>query len=178
LGGRDMSLKSITQKAMGGIQSRLKIAKKATLPKDENKEVSDSFKKSAEPTRGVNWKSVGKLALGAAVGGAMGVAGGLFTGAAACVAGAAAGLMGGVATGLLAGAYLGDKFGGGDSPKVAGIAIGATLAGAAIGLAGGIAAGLVASPVAAGVLGVMGGIGGFGRSLFKMAGADRKPQKA
>lgn len=138
---------------------------------EETKTIVDGFKKSeGEQEKKINWKSIGKLALGTVTFGALGVFAGLATGPIAAAAGAVAGLAGGVGAGVLAGAYLGDKFGHGDSPKVAGIAIWSTIAGAAAGLGGGIYLGLaVANPAAAITLGALGAIGGFGKSLLGLA---------
>jgi len=131
----------------------------------------DGFSKSEQSEKkSINWKNVGKLALGAVVGGSLGVAAGLLTGPLAAVAGGISGLMGGTALGVLGGAYLGDKFGHGESPKVAGIAIWTTLGAGAAGLAAGIYVGAaISNPFAAAALGTVGAFGGFGKSLLGLA---------
>jgi len=135
---------------------------------------TDEFQKGEEvQEKKVNWKAIGKLALGTVVGAGVGIFAGLATGPLAAAAGLSVGLAGGIGVGILAGAVLGDKFGGGESPKVAGIAIWTTLLSAAAGAGGGFYTGLaISNPVAAVAMGALGAVGGFGKSLLKMVSKD------
>lgn len=139
--------------------------------------ISDKFEKSEPQPAKIVWKNVAKLAVGALVGGGLGVAAGLYTGVSAALAGALAGGSGGAAMGLLTGGYLGDKMGQGDSSKVAGIALVTTFAAGALGLSAGIAAAFVASPAVAVGLGIMGAVGGFGKTLIDLVTASQEKPK-
>jgi len=136
--------------------------------------LTDEYKNNEEiPEKKINWKAIGKLALGTVVGAGIGIFAGLATGPIAAAAGLSAGIAGGIGVGILAGAILGDKFGGGDSSKVAGIAIWTTLASAVAGMGGGFYTGLAVShPVAAVAMGAIGAVGGFGKALLKMVSKD------
>lgn len=158
--------------------SSLKTLAQPQKPEGAPQAPADGFSKSDDVQQGVNWKNLAKLGAGTVIGGGLGVASGLFTGPLAAVAGGLAGFSGGAVAGLLIGAYLGDKFGGGDSPKVAGIAIWSTLAGMGIGLATGVLVGaMVSNPLAAVAMGALGALGGFGRSLLHLASQQPKPEQ-